>query len=445
MDVDAIESTAARLRAAGAALRARPYGDIVASLGRVGARFLDGSDSLRRRALDGLPGEAHVSPAMAAAILDGMARDWTRDRLEALVNAEFDDPSILDGFTMVGDPSGGPAGVPLRRARALGPGLCLQIVSGSVPGVSVHALLRSLLVKSPTLLKPGRGDHLLPTLFAEALAEEDAELGRALAVTYWPGGSEDVERRALAAADLAVVYGSDETVEVVRAMAPATTRIVAYHHRVGVGVVGRGALGEAGSPSGPEQTAMDVARAVALFEQRGCVCPQVVYVEEGGTSSPSDFARTVATAFEALEVDLPSPPPTTLEAAQMVQLRGTLEMLEAGGEVEVHHGGARSPWMVVLESEAMRLPGGSPRMLRVRPLRDLDELASALAPLGRRLQSVGHAGLGDRTEGVVDTLAQAGASRVVPFRALSFPPPWWFHDGRGPLRELIRLVEVEEE
>lgn len=394
---------------------------------------------------------------MAEAVLDGMATDWSEERLRALVSAEFEEPAVLDGwvtrFVPGVDASRSPS---TRRLRAFGPTLCVQIVSGSVPGVAVHALIRSLLVKAPTLLKPGKGDALLAGLFAEALAEEDRGLADALAVVYWPGGSEEVERRVLRAAEVAVVYGDDETVGALRALAPATTRVVAYHHRVGVGVVGRGVLGGGDGDSGAtakssdrveaaKVAASEVARAVALFEQRGCVCPQVVFVEEGGAVTPADFAREVAAALDALEADLPSAPQEAEESAGVAQLRGILELQEAAGRSEVRHGGGEAPWTVAFEVEPLALPAVGPRTVRVRPVPDLSELESMLTPLGPHLQSVGYAGLGKELEEVAGVLGRVGASRIVPFRALSFPPPWWLHDGRGPLSELVRWTEVEEE
>ncbi len=441
-DLREVDEVLERLQRAGSGLRARPLGEIVTALGRVGARFLDKDDPVRRRALTGLPDEARISPPMAQAVLDGMAADWSEARLRALVSAEFEEPAVLDGWVARVGP-GAEASRPraTRRLRAFGPTLCVQIVSGSVPGVAVHALLRGLLVKAPTLLKPGKGDALLAGLFAEALAEEDPGLADALAVVYWPGGSEEVERRVLQAAEVAVIYGGDETVEALRALAPATTRVVAYHHRVGVGVVGRGALGVGVG----EATAAEVARAVALFEQRGCVCPQVVFVEEGGAVTPADFAREVAAALDALEADLPSAPQEAEESAGVAQLRGTLELQEAAGRSEVHHGGGEAPWTVAFEVEPLALPTGGPRTVRVRPVPDLSEVQSMLTPLGPHLQSVGYAGLGKELEEVAGVLGRVGASRIVPFRALSFPPPWWLHDGRGPLTELVRWTEVEEE
>ena len=164
------------LRSAGEQLAERPATEIVNILGRVGERFLDEGDDLRREALALLPASAGYSPEMARVVLDGMAADWTRARLSQFVKAEFADPNALDRMVA----SGGPANP--RSIMAIGPRLCVQVVAGSVPGVGVNALLRSLLVKGPTFIKPGLGDVVLSVLFANALRQEDPAIADALCV-----------------------------------------------------------------------------------------------------------------------------------------------------------------------------------------------------------------------------------------------------------------------
>jgi cytochrome c551/c552 len=262
----------------------------------------------------------------------------------------------------------------------------------------------------------------------------------ALAVRYWPGGAEAQQREALGAADVAVVYGSDGTVAEVRSAASATTRVVAYHHRVGVALIGRDVM----VPSVIDAVATDTARAVALFEQRGCVCPHVVYVECGGELAGPDFADGLATAFAALEGTLPSVTLDAEEGAALQQLRGTAELLAATGSGFVRHGGVTAPWTVIYAEHADHgRPVTLARGVRVQEVEDASSLASELSPLGAHLQSVAYAGLDGRVTEVAESLGRAGASRVVPIDRVSFPPPWWLHDGRAPLRDLVRWVEVE--
>ena len=434
-----IDRVADALLEARGALLARPAREVVGALGRVGARFLDPADPLRGEALALLPPTSGLSVGMAVAVLDGMARDWTGNRLLGLLRAELGDEAALDGFA--GARVGG-----RDAAMAVGPSLCVQIVAGSVPGVGVSALLRSLLVKGPTLVKPGRGDVVLPVLFARALREADPALADALAVVYWPGGEPELEDAALARADVVTAYGSDRTVADLRSRTAVTARFVAHHHRVSVGVVGRDALTE----QALETTAAGIAEAVALFDSRGCVSPQVVFVEEGSgavpqrTGSAATFVAALAGALRRMEGSLPSGPLAAAEASELHQLRGTAELMAAAGDAELIHGG-EAPWTVVLEKGEGTLGSCAGRTIVVRAVSDVGEVPQVLAPLAPHLQTVGVAGLGERLGDVARALGRLGASRVVPFRSVAFPPPWWHHDGRGPLLDLLRWVDLEPE
>ena len=206
----------------------RPVAEIADVLGRVGERFSDPSDQLRRMALDKLPSAAKLSRELAEVVLDGMAAGWTREALSKLLENEFANPALLDGLVRAQQRSDARS-LSVPRVMAVGPTLCVQISSGSVPGVGVNALIRSLLVKAPTLIKPGAGDVVLTQLFAEALRDADAELGSAVAVRYWSGGEgHELTRQAVEGADAVVVYGSDESVLSVRGMLPVSCRFIAY-------------------------------------------------------------------------------------------------------------------------------------------------------------------------------------------------------------------------
>lgn len=423
-----VADVAHRLWESRAALAQRPALDVIEALGAAGQRFLDASDPIRLEALAGLPESSGLSPAMCVTVLDGMAADWTTERLQTLVAAELGGADVLDGFVARGG----------RQTMALGPALAVQFVAGGVPGVGVTALLRSLVVKGPTLLKPGRGDLLLPTLYARALAAIDPALAESLAVIYWPGGSVEHENAALAHADLVTVYGSDTTVRALRARVAPSTRLVEYHHRVSVGVVGRVAL----SHDHLDRTAADVAAAVAMYDQRGCVSPQAIFVEEGGSASPVEFADRLARALADLEVRLPTGRLDLHQASELQQARSTAELLTATGGGLVRHGHAAAWTVVMVEGPSASTPPAG-RFVRVTPIADVEELTAQLAPLGAHLQTVGVAGLGARVERIAKALGESGASRVVPFGAVAFPPAWWHHDGRGPLLDLVRWVDLE--
>jgi Acyl-CoA reductase (LuxC) len=422
------------LRSSREALLSLAVRDIAASLGAVGARFGTVGDPLREEALSLLPRTADVSSPMAELVLDGMARDWTEPRLLELLEAEFADPRVLDTF------QAGARG----SSRALGPPLTLHIGAGTVPGVSVTSLIRALLVKSAVLVKPGLGDVVLPNLYLRGLQEHAPAVAAAAAVLYWPGGggsTSDGESAALAEADAVIVYGSDDTIRDVRERTPASARMVVYHHRLSLGLVGAEALAGDEVARG---TAASIAKAVATFDQRGCVSPHVVYVEQGGEVSPAGLAGLLAEALEALERDVPSGAITPEEASAVHQIRGAAELRIAAGEDVAVYSGGGAPWTVIYQPEPDFKPSCLNRVVRIAPIRKLVDVVPHLVRARRHLQTVAIVGAGE-AEAVElrESLARAGALRITGFDDAPWPPPWWHHDGMGPLTALVRWVDAD--
>jgi hypothetical protein len=430
---DELQKVLGRLARAGEGLAKLSTDEVVEVLGRVGARLLAPGDDLRERVLAELPATAGVSSAQAGHVVEGMARDWTAGGLRRLLDAEFADPGVLEEFR----PSPGRGGPGLRlRARPLGPAgrIGVHVCAGTVPGVSLTSLLRALLVRAPVLVKPGAGDVVLPLRFTQALGRVPGEAARrladALAVVWWPGGAgSTLENEILAAAGHVVVYGSDETVRALGARVPVHVPVVAYPHRVGVAVVGEADVVASGRA---------LARAVAAYDQRGCVSPQHAFVV-GAPAAAVAVAEATAAGLDALDRTLPPGPPVPEEAAAVQQVRGVAEMRAAGGE-DVHLlRGPGTRWTVLVEPEPRFRPSCLARTIRITPVRGVEALQAALAPVAPHLQTVGTGGLGPDDEArIAELVARLGASRVAPLDDVAFPGAGWQHDGQGPLRRLVR-------
>jgi hypothetical protein len=432
--------TAAQLRrqvealvaARDAYLARRPVARVVEVIDAVAARLLDPVDPLRRAAEHTLPAVTGYSPAMIRLVLDRMAADWRSAPLRELLRAEFGDPRVLDGFV----PS--PRRDGLRAAY--GPRLATHVFSGNVPGVAVTSIVRSLLVKAATLGKTAVGEPLLAAFFARGLAEADPELGACLAVTYWAGGDEEMERAALEGADVVVVYGGADAVAAVRARTPPTARLLAYGPRVSFGVVAGAALGGEGARETAARAALDA----STFDQQGCVSPHLFYVEEGGAVSPAAWARMLAEEMAAVEAALPRGTLAPGESSAIRQLRAEAEFTEAGGGgLALHASAEGTAWTVVYDPEPAFAASCLNRVVRVKPLAGLGEVARLAAPFGAVLQSVGVGGPADALRAVAAVVGPLGASRVAPLGEMAWPPPHWQHDGRPPLGDLVRWCEME--
>ncbi len=424
------------LRAAKVLLDRIPTREIARALGETGARFLDPTDPIKLNAESRVALESGLSPSSARRVVEGMARDWTRDRLAALLRADFPEPSALDGFvsTVEGD-----------AVLAVSGDLSFHIGSGNVPGVGTTSIIRSLLVKCPILLKPGREDVALPCAFARALEERHPDLARAVAVAYWPRGrGGDLEALALASSDRIVVYGGNAFIREIRGRAPIGTAFIAYSHRVSVGAVGRELLAD---KSTALSVAADAAGAASAYDGRGCVSPKIIWVESGGATSPGTWASMLADQLNLVEHRFPSAPLDMAGAAALQQLLGTAELHRAAGGANASFLGSSARWGVFLEPrrDAPLDLLGPGRSVLVRPIDRLDGLSEVLRPFSTLLQSVALAVSPDRRAELTRRLAAVGTTRVTTFARLAWPPAWWRHDGAGPLQALVRWTAVELE
>lgn len=407
-----------RLRAAGKTLRTLPTTRIIRAIDAAAARIHADADSLA----PAVAAFTRTSPIMATFVIRRMAEDWRAPALQRLVQAEFGDADVP---FPVPSASGGAYPVP--------PGLALHVFSGNVPGVSVTSIARALLVRSPVIGKVASGEPVLTAAFARALAAADEVVAGALAVTYWRGGDEATEDTILARVDQVVHYGGAESVAALRARASAHLQFVEHGPKVSLAFIG--------SRAEIEQAAADCAHAVALFDQQGCVSPQAVFVV-GSASRAVSFADALARALDNVQQHLPAGPLSAGEAAAVRALRTAAEFADPD-RVRLWEGDALS-WTVVC-TDGQEVPGSClNRTVIVRPVPGLRALPAQLEPVNGVLQTVGADGF---DAAALSTLAGqaalAGATRVCAIRDMPWPPPAWHHDGRPPLRELVRWMDVE--
>lgn len=432
LDRNEVERLLRALADAADTLASRSNRELVRSLGSAGARFLDPGDPLRKEAEEWLPLEAGLSGPMARRVIERMAEDWTRDSLSRLLREEFADPGVLEGFRPGPSPD---------HVRAAGPPLAFHLGAGNVSGVGAGSILRSLLVRSPVLLKPGRGDVVLPVLLARAVAEESPDVGRALAVSYWPGGSRPaLEEEVLERAGIVVAYGGMEVMDELRRRMPSTTPLVEYRHRVSLGAVGRSRLRDGAAA---RKVARDAAEAVSAYDQRGCVSPHVIWVEKGGAVTPEAWSQLLAAALDKLTSPLPPGPPSPRVAARIQQIRSTAELQGAGGKGVRLMASRGLEWTVIYEPRPRLEAGCTGRVVRVQAVGALEEVPALLSRMAPWLQSVAVEAAEDRRETLALELARRGVSRVTVFHRQAWPRPWWTHDGQGPLRALVSWTTLE--
>jgi len=343
------------------------------------------------------------SLARAAAHFPELSPPTARDMIES-VRLELGHEEILDGFQMYGG----------HLSMAVAPRTILHILSGNTPHAAFQTMLRGLLLGSHNLVKfPSGGlgkmegfPGLLPAGLSSRL-ECSRQLG------------EDWPRRA----EAWVVFGSDVTVAEFRAKCPPQIPFQAHGHRVSVGVVS--------DDPGLESCAL-AARDVSLFEQQGCLSPQVIFV--GGDAFR--YAEALAREMERFAAASPAPPLPLAVEAEIAHARADWDFRASGDRgVRVWKG---TGWTVVFEKSEEFPDSPLHRFVFVKPLSE--NLPSCLARFANHL---GGLGVWPGTPANAMRFAGAGFSRICLIGRMQDTPFTWHSDSRQNLASLVRWVDFE--
>jgi hypothetical protein len=351
--------------------------------------------------------------AEAAAGFADLLGEVTEEKLLAYVAAELGHAGSLDAFQRHG----------AQFARAIAPRTILHVISANTPHAGLQSLLRGLLLGSHNLCKLPAGGLPALTAFCQALPA-----GLAQQVEL----SERLPEDWLDRADAMVVFGSDATLAEFRNRARPGQQFIGHGHRVSLGLI----LDDPGLCSLPE-----AARAVSLFDQRGCLSPHLLYVREPPAARA--YAAGLAAEMARFAERHPPPPVTKAEAAGVHLLREDWRFRAANDPARygLWQSADSIAWTVLYDgAETAFTPSPLNRTVFVKPLPP--DLAAALAGVREHVSAIG---LWPATHAWAEWVASldTGASRICPLGALQLPPLTWHQDGGATLASLVRWVDFE--
>lgn len=407
-----------------------PIQTIIEAVDRAISLWLTPSYVPRQLAEKALPAITGLSPTMVSHLLPRLMETFTAQSLTRLLHHEIGDPLFLDTFRPQ----------PWGKSTLFGPRLTTHILSGNILGLAVPSIVYTLLTKSSCLVKSASEEPLFASLFARTLAEVAPAIAGGIAVVWWKGGEEELEKTAFARSDAVVAYGSEETLTAVRSHVtknPATT-FIGYGHRVSLGVIGREALTDM------KEVARLAAYDVSLYDQQGCLSPQMFYVETGGAESPRSFANALADALKTLSISLPRGKPSPEESASIQQIRGRYEAKEiAGQDVTLYASPSGTDWTVIYEADPAFVPSVLYRTIMVKPVQDIVQIAGLLTPWEACLSTIGVALSDERLLPFAEQVGRLGVTRFCPVGKMQSPPIGWHHDGRFNVLDLLRWVDID--
>jgi len=307
-------------RARAERLADRPIADVIRPLERVVARYLTPRDRGRRELIQALAASGRFSEPMMERAIEDAFEPLARGGLRRWIASELGSVSALD------------RPVPTREGtlrRAVGPEWMFHVYAGNVPSIPVWPMLATLLLKSALLAKTSSREPVLAPHLARAIAAEDDDLGRCLAVVWWKGGAAELERVALADAPAVLAFGGEVAITTLAHHARPDARTVFHGPKVSFAYLGKGALTRGNAPAAARRLALDA----ALYDQEGCLSPHAVYAERGGQVTPVDFAALLGEALEEQVEALPRREPEAEESASLQLYRAQARFDAAAADV----------------------------------------------------------------------------------------------------------------
>jgi len=183
---------------------------------------------------------------------------------------------------------------------------------------------------------------------------------------------------------------------------------------------------------------------VALWDQQGCLSPQLCYVESGGRVSPAQFATLLGRALGEQASRLPPRRLSFDEHAAVQRFRQEAEWNDAPGASLLASTGT-TDWSISIEPDTQFAPTCLNRCLRLKIVASADELIDQLAPHRHHLEAAGVAVGPERAAPMTTMLAACGVHRICPIGTMQTPTLTWRQGGRPRVGEWVEWTVHEDE
>lgn len=319
--------------------------NLVEILTSIAKRWQDSHYFLRQKAIELAAPEFCLSKTSFERGLNWIFEQWTKDRIQQNI-----------------------AQNPFKKNQ-----YAIQVLAGTTPAMIAQGFFQGVILNMPQCLKIPKNQSTFAQLLHQSFIEYSAEFSILLKLTT------DLSQlyMRLKKADLLIAYGQDETMEILRSSLKPGTTFMTHGHAESAAIL----LKEAANIDYLEKLADDM----LCYDQRGCLSPRVVFIEEDGELNPAECAKILAENILPKAIKKwPSGGFFSGELAEILHQR-----IVYGFRGQVYTG---TDWTVCYDEKLIWPKESLPRFLPFKSFKTTDELVSLLAPIKNRLISLGLAG-----------------------------------------------------
>ncbi len=391
-----------------------------------------------------------LPPETVISAIDKLGRDIERgvfgDRINAL---PVDDPAhykalavemLSRGFleyklkTELGSPERGTSAIPGKSigTRVMPLGVIFHIAAGNMDGLPAFSLAEGLLTGNVNILKLPQADNGLSVEIISKLTEYEPSLADFIYVFDTPSSDVHAMRKMAALSDGIAVWGGDEAVSAVRALAPVGVKLIEWGHKLSFAYI-----------SGYSDKELELAALAAhIASTKGLLCSscQVIYLD---TENDGDLENFCEEFLPILEREVEWRAPVSIGGRAHSSLLRYTDMLEGilgGAPLPRAYKGKGCSLTIGADSELELSDMMCNVLVKKLPRREI------LPVLRRKKNYLQTAGLicsdAARAE-LSDILSRSGVTRITTAGAMSEYFAGEAHDGEYPLRRYTRIVNEE--
>lgn len=350
-----------------------------------------------------------------------------RESLESMIESNFADPEVLDGWVTRTDALGNRG-----HLRAFPPRM-VHMLAGNAPAGCIASIAQGALVKGVNLFKMPSSDPFTTVAVLRTMAEIDPDhpVVHSMSAVYWQGGDEAVERTVYRPQffDRIVAWGGGPAIlNVIKYLGPGI-QLVSFDPKSSISMIGSEVF------DNPE-TIADVAERVAVdttvFNQEACLASRFVFIE-GDRAQVEEFCAALAPRL-AVDRDFASAdaPPLTAE------IRAEIEVMEAMGDITLWGRGDGSGLVILSDAPVDFHPSNKTSNVVM-----VDSLDDAVRYVNVATQTIGVYPW-DRKVELRDRLAAAGAQRVCRVGTANRHVPGGPHDAMYALQRFVHWMSDDD-
>lgn len=310
-------------------------------------------------------------------------------------------------------------------------GLVVHWLAGNASLLGFYSLFQAMITKNVSIVKPSSRSYqdfldVLKTVGNVHTAKiHGKDLLKSVAVVLVDRNDIDLQTKLSQNADVRIAWGGKDAIESISSLPKSVyTEDIMLGPKYSFGIIDKESLVDY------KKITARLALDISTFDQHACSSPHTIFIEKDKNITPVKFASALANSLEYVGKKLiRKNPADTRKNLDILTLRAKYNMV---GRV---WSSSDTEWTVILSDEKGLSPACASRVIFVRPIASLKEIASFM---DRGNQTIGVAMNNKKQLDLFKKIAFGGGDRFVPFgRMTFFDLPW---DGMFMADRLIRWV-----